>query len=199
MSEPSRRPLGAVLAGGAGRRMGGRKATLPLLGEPLIARPLRAMRAVLDDVVVVAKDAHALGEPRELPGDLRDVPVLVEPGEPRHPAVGIVCALEHAGERGVLVCACDMPFVSAAVLARLVEARGVASVGGASPEPLLGFYGFDALDVLRRGAEEGAPMHALVATLGRLAIEVGREVAFNVNTPEDLACAEEILGQGGAK
>ncbi len=189
MKDPSHRPLGAVLAGGAGRRVGGAKATAPLLGEPLIARPLRAMGAVLGDVVVVAK------ADTELPF-LGDVAVLVEPSEPRHPAVGILRALERAGERGVLVCACDMPFVDASTVAALVGALGVASAGG-ELQPLLGFYGVDTRDALERGASAGASMRAIVAALEPLAIEVGQEVAFNVNTPEELARAEEILlGRG---
>lgn len=189
MIDPSRRPLGAVLAGGAGRRVGGAKATLRLLGEPLIARPLRAIRAVLDDVVVVAKADTALP-------DLGEVPVLLEASEPRHPAVGILRALERAGERGVLVCACDMPFVDASTVATLAGARGVASVGG-ELQPLLGWYGLEAFDALQRGTSTGASMRAVIAALEPCAIEVEREVAFNVNTPEDLARAEEVLRGGG--
>ena len=36
-------PLGVVLAGGAGARLGGAKALARLAGEPLLLRPLRAL------------------------------------------------------------------------------------------------------------------------------------------------------------
>ena len=44
-----------VLAGGAGRRIGGAKAIVELRGTPLVKYPLRALQAVLAEVVVVAK------------------------------------------------------------------------------------------------------------------------------------------------
>src|SRR5215210_7377438 len=97
-------PIGAVLAGGRSRRMGGSKATADLGGRPLLAWPLEALRAVLGDVVVVAKGST------ELPP--LDVPVWVEPDEPMHPRAGIVHALERAHGRAVLACAVDLPLVT---------------------------------------------------------------------------------------
>src|SRR5512133_599706 len=43
-----------VLAGGKSTRMGRPKALLPVGGEPLIARVVRTLRAVVDEVVVVS-------------------------------------------------------------------------------------------------------------------------------------------------
>jgi molybdenum cofactor guanylyltransferase len=40
-------PIGAILAGGSGRRIGGSKAIVKLHGTPLIAYPLEAMRDAL--------------------------------------------------------------------------------------------------------------------------------------------------------
>jgi len=54
------KPVGVVLAGGAGRRIGGDKATVELAGRPLLLYPLAAVRAVLRDVAVVAKRVTAL-------------------------------------------------------------------------------------------------------------------------------------------
>ena len=75
-----------VLAGGLGRRIGGEKAVVELRGTPLLLYPLRALQAVLAEVVVVAKRGSALPP---LPG----VPIWLEPDEPRHPLAGIVHAL----------------------------------------------------------------------------------------------------------
>src|SRR4051812_9304918 len=95
--------LGAVLAGGAGRRMGGGKPARPFRGRPLVSYRVGARGAGGWRGVGVAR---ADTELPALPGVER----WNEPPEPRHPAAGIAYALERAGEP-VLVCAADMPFV----------------------------------------------------------------------------------------
>src|ERR1022692_1380995 len=113
---PSRQdPIGVILAGGAGRRIGGSKAVVELSGRPLISYPLEAMRAALGEVVIVAKPDT------ELP-DLPRLAVWIEPAAPRHPLVGIVYALGLAEGRPVLVCAGDLPFVTPEVVDELVRA-----------------------------------------------------------------------------
>ncbi|MGB2712363.1 MAG: NTP transferase domain-containing protein, partial [Conexibacter sp.] len=111
----TRDPIGVVLAGGAGRRIGGGKAVVALHGTPLLAYPVAALQAVLAEVAIVAKADSEL--PR-LPG----VAVWIEPDEPRHPLAGVVHALERAQGRAVLVCAGDLPFVSAALVRELRDA-----------------------------------------------------------------------------
>jgi len=78
-----------VLAGGAGTRLGGGKATVQLAGRALVEWPLAALAGARIEAMVVAKpdtDLPAL-----------KVPVLREPDEPRHPLLGIVTALRAAG------------------------------------------------------------------------------------------------------
>ena len=48
------KPLGAVLAGGRGSRLGGRKATAEVLGRPLLDWTLEALRRSVEEVVVIA-------------------------------------------------------------------------------------------------------------------------------------------------
>jgi molybdopterin-guanine dinucleotide biosynthesis protein A len=94
---------GAVLAGGASRRMGRDKAALILDGESLLARVVRQLSAVTRHVLVVG--------PRErellVPG-VRIVPD-VRPG--LGPLGGIYSALLAAETDLVFVAGCDMPFV----------------------------------------------------------------------------------------
>jgi len=52
---PEAPPVGAVLAGGEGRRIGGDKAIVELEGRPLVSYPLEALHEVCDRVAVVAK------------------------------------------------------------------------------------------------------------------------------------------------
>ena len=181
-------PVGVVLAGGVGRRLGGAKATAELAGRPLVAWPLAALREALGtggEVVVVAKPAT------ELPAAL-GVEVWIEPATPSHPLVGLVRALEGAGGRPVLVCPVDVPFVTAATLARLARTPGALAGDGARVHPLLGRWEPGTLPALREVLAAGEPlpaMRALAADLGARALEVDVGELVNVNTPEDLAAA----------
>jgi molybdopterin-guanine dinucleotide biosynthesis protein A len=192
MSDPARQPLGVILAGGQGRRLGGSKAVVSLGGQALIQRPLMAMRAALTDVVVVAKADTVLPE-------LGGTPVWPEPAEPSHPLVGIVHALSLAGGRAVLVCPADLPFVTPATLTTLAGADAggapavIAAVGGEA-QPLLGRYEAASAALLQSAADEGrVAMRAVVAALGALELEFDAGELFNVNTPEDLQRAEAWL------
>lgn len=178
---------GVILAGGLGRRMGAPKATASLAGRPLMAYPADALRAACERVVVVAK------RDTQLPQDLER---WDEPDEPRHPIAGITHALERAGGP-ILVCAADMPFVSAGVLGLLAaELRpGVKAAAASSEgqiEPLLAAYAPGALEILA-AAPTDEPLRRTVESLGPALVDVPSAVVFNVNTPDDLAQAERLL------
>lgn len=185
-------PVGVVLAGGRGQRLGGRKAAVELAGRPLISYPLDVLSSVLSEVAVVAKTDTELPS---LPG----VTVWIEPERPRHPLVGIVQALGLAENRPVLVCAADMPFVTAEVVRELATAQlGLAQAmiakHGNSAQPLLGVYRPLAAHVLARGATEGDSVNETVVRLGPKFVEVeDADELFNVNTPDDLLQAAAML------
>jgi molybdopterin-guanine dinucleotide biosynthesis protein A len=179
--------IGVVLAGGLGRRMGAPKATASLRGRPLVAYPLDALGQVCDRVVVVAK------RETELPAGIER---WDEPDDPRHPIAGITHALERAGEP-ILVCAADMPFVSPDVLSLLADElrpglKAAAAFCEGRLEPLLAAYAREALEVLAE-APADEPLRRTVESLMPVLVDVSPEVVFNVNTPEDLARAEERL------
>ena len=148
--------IGVVLAGGEGRRLGrGSKAAAPLAGRPLVEYPLEALAEVCERVAVVCKRGTRLP-------DLPDAERWDEPDEPRHPLTGIVHALETAGGP-VLVCAADMPFVTAEACRTLIQGAGgspavVASAAGVL-QPTFGLY---APGGARRveGGRAGRPAHA---------------------------------------
>src|ERR1700748_1177591 len=147
------KPIGAIMAGGRGLRIGGQKATVELHGKPLICYPVEAVRQVLNRVAILAKTGTRLPA---LPG----VAVWIEPERPRHPLVGITQALALAGGRPVLICAGDLPFVTPELIRRLVKAapgRAPAVVACARDrmQPLLGCYQPRALELLAGPAREG--------------------------------------------
>jgi molybdenum cofactor guanylyltransferase len=185
---------GAVLAGGAGRRMKrGSKSAALLAGRPLVAYPVAALAAVCERVALVCKAGTKLPE-------LPEAERWDEPDEPRHPLTGIVHALERA--RGpVLVCAGDMPFVTPDACVTLLRAAGG---GGDSPavvaaaagvlQPVFGLYAPAALESFR-GAAPDAPLTATVEVLDPVRVALPPALVRSVNTPEELAEAEALLAR----
>jgi len=186
-------PVGVVLAGGAGRRMGGDKALAPLAGRPLLDHVLAALRTVLGEVVVAAKDDTALPP---LPAG---VAVWRESGEEeRHPLLGIREALRRAAGRAVLVAAVDLPLVTPSDLRALLAAgasdRAVLARAAGRPQPLLALYPPAALAVLdAMGASEPATTVAL--RLDPLLVDLPPGRLLNINDAADLARAEALVSR----
>jgi molybdopterin-guanine dinucleotide biosynthesis protein A len=191
MSDREARPIGVVLAGGLGRRLGGPKATVRLHGRPLISYPVRALRQAVGKVVVVAK------ADTELPR-MSGVEVWIEPDVPRHPLCGLVHALRLAGGSSIVVCACDLPMVTPDLVREVVAADpgGAAAVitrAAGRLQPLMGRYEPAALGPLAMAlGDEAVPVNDAVAALGPRVLDIADpDLLFNVNAPEDLlhACA----------
>lgn len=185
--------MGAVLAGGGGRRLGApSKAAAELAGRPLVSYPVAALAATCERVAVVCKPSSALPE---LDGAER----WDEPERPRHPRVGIAHALEQAGE-AVLVCACDMPFVTSDACRTILAAAGPGSsaavaVAGGVLQPVLGVYAPAALEVLAEG-DPDASLTSAVERLDPVRVALPPALVRSVNTPEELAAAEAELAPG---
>ena len=182
--------IGAVLAGGAGRRLGkGSKAAVLLRGRPLVSYPLSALDSVCERVAVVCKPDTELPE-------LAAAERWDEPEEPRHPRAGIVHALERA-DAPVLVCAADMPFVTGDACRSLLAAAGsggtaVVAASEGVLQPVFALYAPEALEALR-SAPAGAPLTATVESLQPVRVALPPAVVRSVNTAEDLASAEASL------
>ena len=185
--------IGAVLAGGAGRRMGGGKAVVHLQGRPLISYAIEAVWRGLGSAVVVAK---ADTELPNLPG----ITVWVEPDEVSHPLVGLRYALEMAGGRPLVVCAGDLPFVSPRLIGELAagarHAPALVAASGREMQPLLGWYHPRALSELSRfDPAAGVSLREAVSHLRPAVLDVDPELLFNVNTPSDLLQASAMIDQ----
>lgn len=187
-----------MLAGGSGSRLGGTKPLARLGGRPLISYPLAAALASGHETLVIAKRRFPL--PALVPG----CQVAYEPDLPQHPLRGIVTALTHAAGRPVIVVGCDMPFLTARLLAWLAEipaASSVVTVIGGRPQPLLARYAPRDLPALEGALHEQAPLRQTVRALMPRSIAEAelrrfgdpRTLCFNVNDPADLAQAEELL------
>ena len=185
-------PLGVVLAGGAGARLGGAKGLARLAGEPLLLRPLRALGEAVGEAVVVAKRSTALPP---LPAG---VELWLEPDEPRHPLAGVVHALDAAAGRPVLVVASDLPLVTAGLLRELARhdaggAAAVVAVAGGDLQPLCARYEPAARAALAAALPNGRVLDAVRALRPALLEASDPALLANVNTREDLARAEALL------
>jgi molybdopterin-guanine dinucleotide biosynthesis protein A len=99
----------AIQSGGQSSRMGRDKGLVEFLGKPLIARVMKRLAPIADEIIVTTnrpQDYRFLGVP--LFPDLK-------PG--RGALGGLHTALASASHPLVAVVACDMPFASAALLA----------------------------------------------------------------------------------
>jgi molybdopterin-guanine dinucleotide biosynthesis protein A len=187
--------LGAVLAGGRGRRLGGEKAMVELAGRPLIAYPLAALAAAGLEAIVVAKRTSVL------PASLA-VEVVAEPDQPTHPLAGIVAALRHA-DRPLVVFGCDFPFVPPALLRALAEAPEplVVPAPGSAPQPLVARWSPALLPRLEAALAREEPLRRTVAALVPRLLddaELARfgapeRILFNVNSDADLRAAEQTI------
>jgi molybdopterin-guanine dinucleotide biosynthesis protein A len=178
--------LVAILAGGAGSRMGAPKAVVALGGRPLIAWPLAAAAAAGLEAVVIAKPDTPLP-------DLA-VAVWREPAAPSHPLLGIVTALERAG-RAIVAVGCDQPWLSPELLRTLaVGGRGAAAARGERGlAPLPARYPWDALAELRAALAAEAPLRATLAALRPALVDLDDPSRLvSLNTPAALAEAERI-------
>jgi molybdopterin-guanine dinucleotide biosynthesis protein A len=185
--------IGVLLAGGAGRRLGGDKAWVQLGGETLAQRVLRPLRAVCDTVVVSCRMETALPP---LPGV--DEAWVQRGDEAGGPAAGIASALREARGRTILAVAISLPLMSEAVLRSLAghgdgRAAVLPSLDGRI-EPLAARWSHAALPIL-----DGFRAHADLERVARCVDHAvvpfaADEPAFmRVEVPEDVLRAHAVL------
>lgn len=182
---------GAILAGGAARRFGGRdKAGLRVGGARLIDRTLEALRAVTGEVIVVANDAARY---RDL-----GVPVVADLVAGAGPLGGLYTALRSVSSGQVIVLACDMPFLTGTALGELARRRGHHDAVVPRTEdgwhPLCAVYGTHLAPlVAERLGQRRLSLRALLDTIDVLEIGPGELARLdpegllltNLNTPGD--------------
>jgi molybdopterin-guanine dinucleotide biosynthesis protein A len=103
---------GVVLAGGRSTRFdGGDKALAAVAGTPMLARVVRGLGAVTDDVVVNCRPGQRAAFERALaPVDVT-VRFAIDDRPDDGPLVGLDTALDAVSTPRVLVAACDIPFL----------------------------------------------------------------------------------------
>ncbi len=192
----------AIQAGGSSSRMGRDKAFAMLDGTPLIERVLQRLAGLGDETLIVTNHPHDFYhlEVRTVPDTTPGAGALV----------GLYSALLTARGDSVLVVACDMPFLQRALLAHQLQLSAQADV--VVPflhdqyEPLHAVYSRGAcLAAIEASLEAGE--QRLISFYPQLRIVKVEEPTlaqldpsglgfFNINTPQDLAYAEQLIADG---
>jgi molybdenum cofactor guanylyltransferase len=177
----------AVLAGGASRRMGRDKATLPVGGVELASLALAAAARVAHPVALVAPLGHPARRVAD-PGPGRaPVRLVADPG--RGPLAALAAALDALEAEHVLVLAGDHPGLRVALLDHLVGLAGgaeaVACRRGRRLEPLVAVYRrAPALAAARARLADPAGDRSLLGLLAGLRTLVVEEAAWRPLDPD---------------
>jgi molybdopterin-guanine dinucleotide biosynthesis protein A len=204
MSAPSL--YGLVLAGGVSSRMQRDKAALVYGGATQLERVYALLARHLNPVFVSARAAQAADPTRADKPLILDDPTLPgvdhDPGG-AGPIVGIRSAFARFPTAAWVVLACDLPFLNDATLAQLLAARDPTRVATAFrsahdglPEPLCAIWEPAAAQALADYQSAGGrcPRKFLLRSDALLVEPADRRALDNVNTPEEYAQAQHLLG-----
>jgi molybdopterin-guanine dinucleotide biosynthesis protein A len=189
-----------ILAGGEGRRIGGGKPQRELGGRSLIDRALEFAHSLAPLVAIAVREPDQLadcGVARVL--DLAGI---------EGPLAGVGAALGFAAGNdmdALLTLPCDAPFLPGDLLARLFPALAggiAASVpqSGGVLHPACALWRIEALNRLPAYLEaRGSSLRGFAEHVGCTTVDWPVEPVdpfFNINSEEDLARAENLLGSG---
>lgn len=197
--------LALILAGGLARRMEGRgKPLLQVGGQSLIERVAAVARAQCETVALNLHDAAP-----ETVAPFAALNLLVVPDAAPGwlgPLAGVLGGLDFAaahcpGAEFVLSLPCDCPFLPGDLAARLLDAagKGIACAGsGGRAHPVVALWPLGLRADLRRAVleKETRAVGQFQRDYDRKVVEwpaAPRDPFFNVNSPDDLARAEEML------
>jgi len=208
-SETVRAPIGVVLAGGMGRRLGGPdKPCVELAGRSMFDRVVDRLSPQVDQVVVSANTNPDRFRARAVPVIADTVPGHVGP------LAGILAGLRWAAAHRpdalfVVSVAVDTPFFPRNLVLAMSESRGsderaiALASSAAGVHPVFGLWPVALADDLEAFLRSGAnpkvmafvDRHVRVdAPFDNMTLADGTSVDpfFNVNTPQDLASARRI-------
>lgn len=190
---------GIVLAGGRSSRFGANKAFAELGGVPMIERALHALRTIFDELLIVTKTPRLFR--RSQARIVRDAAAW------EGPLVGLYSGLRASSTERNFVCACDMPWLSPALIRRLCRAadgrEAVIPRVGNHLEPLCAVYSRRSLPVIRGLLREGKRgLTDLITRCPPTVLPAAslvprnqlRRAFLDLDTPEDWIRAERMAG-----
>ncbi|MEP1792995.1 molybdenum cofactor guanylyltransferase MobA [Parasphingorhabdus sp.] len=199
-----KQPFGVILAGGQATRMGGGDKGLRLLGgESLLSRVEGRLAPQVAQIALNANGDGARFAPLMMPVIADSIAGYAGP------LAGVLAGLDWAAEQGadaIVTAAADTPFFPCDLVPQLLLAsEGMTHplVLAATPDakrgrarhPTFGLWPVELRDDLRMALQGGLRKVVLWTDQhgGREALFPDESAFFNVNTPDDLARAEEML------
>jgi len=191
---------GLVLAGGLSSRMRRDKAALPYQGRSQLDRAFDLVSRHVQPVFVSVRAGQAAD-----PARARH-PLIVDAVDGEGPMAGIRSALAQNAGSAWLVVACDLPFLSDAVLAHLIAQRDPARTATAYrsshdglPEPLCAIFEPRAAAALAEAQGHGrsCPRKFLISADTRLLEPLDPRALDNINTPDEYQAALAALDTAG--
>jgi molybdopterin-guanine dinucleotide biosynthesis protein A len=194
-------PLGVILAGGLSRRMGGGdKGLLPLGRTSILGHVVERLRPQVADLAL-----NANGDPARFPDF--GVPVLPDEDDDRPgPLGGVLAGLDWAascGAAAIVTAAADTPFLPRDLVARLIAAAGPSGIALAATRedgrpirhPTFGLWPVALREDLRAALADGDRKVVIWTDRHDAGTAMFDDPApfFNVNTPDDLEVAREML------
>lgn len=198
-------------AGGESRRMGRSKATVPFLGEPLIWRGINRLLPLADEFIITTNEPENLDFLDDLV-ELGKIRLVTDEYEKRGALRGVYTAMNAASNEYVALVACDMIFPSRNLISAELEALIKEGADAAVPKTVHGYEPFhgvyrrsSCLPVIHEATEAGESrangwfdkIDVVEFDGQRVAQAEPRGGCFiNVNTPEELADAQERILAG---
>lgn len=189
-----------ILAGGDSQRMGRDKANVLLGDQTLLQHVIATMQQIFPRVIVSVRQ----------PRPEIDLPQICDAntgaGMDAGPLAGLAASLGQITTPWAFAVACDMPFVTPAMVEYLAQQRpgnqAVVPVVQGYPQPLAAFYASSCLDPIRVHLADGGK-NSLRAILERLQVRYVEEAEllkvdaalrsfFDLDTPQDVALAVKM-------
>lgn len=185
-----------ILAGGEGRRIGGRKPVRTMGGERLVDRAAANAAAYGAPLAIAVRDIGQIPDPPAL---------LIRDAEPiEGPLAGLASALAFAAARGcglVLTIAADMPFLPRDLETRLraalrPDARAALASSGGRLHPAASLWLVEAAKEVENYVAAGKrSLRGFAEAVGFVEVEWPDrpfDPFFNINSEADLAEAERL-------
>lgn len=195
--------VGLILAGGQGKRLGGRdKALISLAGRPLLDHVLGRLGPQLNQIALSAN-----GDPSRLAA--YRLPILADHFADKGPLAGVHAGLIWAGliwagttgAKALVTVSVDCPFLPPDLVSRLWSASLAGGIcpayarAGGRDHPTMALWPLGLLPALTDHLASNAPprLADFLVSAGAVTADFGDSQGFaNINTPEDLTRAEAL-------
>ncbi|NOU01217.1 MAG: molybdenum cofactor guanylyltransferase [Gallionella sp.] len=182
-----------ILAGGDSRRMGRDKAMLPFANQTLIQSVIETVQPLFSATMLSVRETRS-----EI-----NLPQVCDTQDNGGPLVGLITALEKITTSWAFVVACDMPFVSPALVKQLAKIRAqqhaIVPVVHGQFQPLAAFYSTSGIPFMRASLSLGNK--SLLGAIRNMQVSYIDEMEmlqadpqllsfFDLDTPQDLLVAQ---------